>query len=364
MVAHVRARSQPARHARRAARRRQRGARRAAAAAQPLGDEPGAGAAARDDRRSAAGPGRARPRADAARARAARAGRPAGAGRARRCCARPRSSTSRRLVRTFTLRTSDGFVETFGPALIARVGRGGARRAAALRAEAGQGQHAAARRHRRSRDRRGRAGRSGPEVRAQALFRDRFIGVVRTGHPLRQGEITPARYAAGRHIHRLAARPRARVRSTRRLQALGLKRDIATIVGGFCDRAGAGAGVRPDRHRARAAHRDSCAPACTAFALPFAAAGDHGLAALAPAARRRSGASLAARLRPRRLRGLTREPAHSASSSQASSAATKTLRPSIHTPRTSRSSDSATMSAAAPWREMAEPLRLPGGLAG
>jgi DNA-binding transcriptional LysR family regulator len=41
---------------------------------------------------------------------------------------------------------------------------------------------------------------TGPEVRTQALFRDRFIGVVRTGHPLSKGDITPERYAAGRHI--------------------------------------------------------------------------------------------------------------------------------------------------------------------
>ena len=41
---------------------------------------------------------------------------------------------------------------------------------------------------------------TGPEVRAQGLFRDRFIGVVRPGHPLSEGEVTPARYAAGRHI--------------------------------------------------------------------------------------------------------------------------------------------------------------------
>ena len=40
----------------------------------------------------------------------------------------------------------------------------------------------------------------GPEVRAQALFRDRFIGVVRMGHSLSQDEITPSRYAAGRHV--------------------------------------------------------------------------------------------------------------------------------------------------------------------
>src|SRR5258707_1253503 len=41
---------------------------------------------------------------------------------------------------------------------------------------------------------------TGPEVRAQALFRDRFVGVVRRRHPLARGRITPARYAAGRHI--------------------------------------------------------------------------------------------------------------------------------------------------------------------
>jgi hypothetical protein len=40
------------------------------------------------------------------------------------------------LVRTFTLRTSDGFVETFGPDLLARVVSEAPWRAAALRAEA------------------------------------------------------------------------------------------------------------------------------------------------------------------------------------------------------------------------------------
>ena len=32
---------------------------------------------------------------------------------------------------------------------------------------------------------------TGLELRARTLFRDRFIGVVRTGHALSQGEITP-----------------------------------------------------------------------------------------------------------------------------------------------------------------------------
>jgi DNA-binding transcriptional LysR family regulator len=44
------------------------------------------------------------------------------------------------LVRTFTLRVSDGFTENFGPSLIGPRQPGSARRAAAFCAEAGQGQ--------------------------------------------------------------------------------------------------------------------------------------------------------------------------------------------------------------------------------
>ena len=49
---------------------------------------------------------------------------------------------------------------------------------------------------------------TGAELRAQALFRDRYIGVVRIGHPLSQGKITPARYASGQAHLRLAAESR------------------------------------------------------------------------------------------------------------------------------------------------------------
>jgi DNA-binding transcriptional LysR family regulator len=73
---------------------------------------------------------------------------------------------------------------------------------------------------------------TGPEVRAQALFRDRFIGVVRMGHPLSEGEITPARYAVGRHIL-VSRRGLDRGPADEALEPLGLEREIATIVGGF-----------------------------------------------------------------------------------------------------------------------------------
>ena len=71
---------------------------------------------------------------------------------------------------------------------------------------------------------------SAPEVKTQALFRDRFIGVVRLGHPLSQGEITPDRYASGRHIC-VSRRGIDRGPIDEALNRLGLEREIVTIVG-------------------------------------------------------------------------------------------------------------------------------------
>jgi DNA-binding transcriptional LysR family regulator len=85
------------------------------------------------------------------------------------------------LVRTFTLRTSEGFVENFGPDLLARVGE----QAPGVRLRFMQ-----------KPDKDSAPLREGtvdletgvvvkttaPELRAQALFRDRFVGVVRVGH--------------------------------------------------------------------------------------------------------------------------------------------------------------------------------------
>ena len=105
----------------------------------------------------------------------------------------------KQLVRTFTLRTSDGFVENFGAGLIARVSEEapGVR----LRFVQKLNKDSAPLRDGTVDLETGVIGETtSPEVRARALFRDRFIGVVRMRHPLSQGEITPARYAAGRHI--------------------------------------------------------------------------------------------------------------------------------------------------------------------
>lgn len=135
------------------------------------------------------------------------------------------------LVRTFTLRSSEGFVETFGPNLIARANReapevrlrfiqkpnkdSGPLRDGVIDLETGVVESITA-----------------PELRVQALFRDRYIGVVRMGHTLMQGEITPQRYAAGSHI--LVSRENFdRGPIDDALNLLELHREIGTIVGGF-----------------------------------------------------------------------------------------------------------------------------------
>lgn len=135
------------------------------------------------------------------------------------------------LARTFTLRVSEGFVENFGPKLVSRVAAEAPgvrlrfvpkpdRDSAALRdgsvdLEAGVVAQAL-----------------GPELRTQALFRDRFVGVVRKGHALCRGRITAARFAAGRHVAVL--RPgldRGPIDDA--LAAIGMERQVAAIVGGY-----------------------------------------------------------------------------------------------------------------------------------
>ncbi len=136
-----------------------------------------------------------------------------------------------RLVRTFTIRTREGFVENFGLPLIER-----------LRHEA-PGVHL---RFLQKTDRESTALRDGvadletgvvrasmgPEVRTRTLFRDRFIAVVRPGHPLADGPVTPARYAGADHIRvTLDDMDGGLVEAA--LAPLGLERRVATTLSGF-----------------------------------------------------------------------------------------------------------------------------------
>jgi DNA-binding transcriptional LysR family regulator len=136
-----------------------------------------------------------------------------------------------RLVRTFTLRTSEGFVETFGPRLIARVGA--AAPGVRLRFMQKIDKDSAPLRDGLVDLETGVVGKTtGPEMRAQVLFRDRFVGVVRKGHALSRGRITPARYARGPHII-VSRRGLDKGGIDEALKPLGLERAVVTIVGGF-----------------------------------------------------------------------------------------------------------------------------------
>lgn len=134
-------------------------------------------------------------------------------------------------ARSFTLRTREGFVENFGARLLARA-----------RAEApGIRLHFVHKTSKDSSDLRdgrvdletgviGKA--TGPEVRARVLFKDRFVGVVRAGHPLAKGNLTALRYAQGQHIS-VSRLGMGKGTIDDALSALGLEREIATVVDAF-----------------------------------------------------------------------------------------------------------------------------------
>ncbi|MBP1205045.1 DNA-binding transcriptional LysR family regulator [Duganella sp. 1411] len=157
----------------------------------------------------------------------------------------------RQLEQTFTLRASDGFVENFGPALLAHIGA----QAPGVRLRFVQ-----------KSDRESVLLREGsvdletgviggftsPEVRARRLFADRFVGVVRQGHALARGEIDIARYAAGQHVL-VARRDQDTGPMDEALAAHGMHRTIASIVGGFTAALALAAGsdliaTVPERH--------------------------------------------------------------------------------------------------------------------
>jgi DNA-binding transcriptional LysR family regulator len=138
-----------------------------------------------------------------------------------------------KLQREFTLRTREGFVENFGAALLARVTSeapgvrlrflpkpardSGPLRDGSVDLETGVV-----------------GSTTGPELRAQALFRDRFVVVARKGHALASGTLTAKRYAAAKHIA-LSRRGTSSGPVDEALTALGLSRDIVVTLAGFSE---------------------------------------------------------------------------------------------------------------------------------
>jgi DNA-binding transcriptional LysR family regulator len=136
-----------------------------------------------------------------------------------------------KLDRVFTLRTSDGFVENFGPKLIKAVGKAaplvrlnfmqktdkqsGLLRDGRVDLETGVVEETL-----------------GPEVRTQALFRDQLVAAVRAGHPLAAAKMTAQAYKEGLHV--IVSRSGAEDGAVDRpFLPPRLKRNLASIVSGF-----------------------------------------------------------------------------------------------------------------------------------
>jgi len=136
------------------------------------------------------------------------------------------------LERTFVVGANEGFVALFAPSLVANVVRTapGVR----LRFVPRLVKDALGLREGQVDLEIGVLGKSGPEVRTRALFRDRFVGVARAGHPLLKASVTAASYAQCLHV---VASRKAAIQGPvdDALAEMGLRRRIVTVVAGFPD---------------------------------------------------------------------------------------------------------------------------------
>lgn len=171
-----------------------------------------------------------------------------------------------RLSRQFVLRSSEGFAETFGPRLLSRVAEQAS--GVTLRFVTKPDKDSAPLREGEVDLETGviDAG-TAPELRTIPLFRDRWIGVVRTGHALGSGPITPERYAQAGHVQVL----RRGLHSSEideAARAAGIERRVAATVSGFSTALALARETEliatvPDRHTEGLRH------GLTAFELPF-----------------------------------------------------------------------------------------------
>ena len=137
----------------------------------------------------------------------------------------------RTLERRFTLRSSEGFVETFGPLLLSRIGE--AAPGVTLQFVAKADKESAPLREGGVDIETGVIDETtAPEMRAAPLFEDRWVGVVAAGHGLAKGKVTGPRYGSASHVHVL----RRGLHSNEidvEARAAGIDRKVAIIVHGF-----------------------------------------------------------------------------------------------------------------------------------
>ncbi len=137
------------------------------------------------------------------------------------------------LERTFTIRANEGFVAALSASLVAAITEAAQR--VRLRFAPKPEKDARPLREGQIDLEIGVLGAFAPEVRRQSLFRDRFVGVARIGHPLLSGtDITPERYAACDHV--VASRKGEFTGPVDdALGELGLHRTTSVVVPGFPD---------------------------------------------------------------------------------------------------------------------------------
>lgn len=174
------------------------------------------------------------------------------------------------LERRFVLRTSEGFVETFGPRLIAR-----------MREEApGVTLQFVAKPDKESAPLRDgevdlETGvidtTTAPEMRAVSLFEDRWVGVARDGHPVLDRRVTLKRYGEAQHVQ-ILRRGLHSSEVDEAARSAGAERRIGIVVNGFASAialardTGLVATV-PERHT------DGLRRGVQTFALPFSIPG-------------------------------------------------------------------------------------------
>ena len=136
-----------------------------------------------------------------------------------------------KLDRRFTLRSSEGFVETFGPGLLTMVA--GQAPAVTLQFLTKPDKESAPLRDREVDLETGVIdAETAPELRALPLFEDRWVGVVRQGHALTEGPMTASRFASAGHVQVLRRGLHSR-KIDDAVQVTGLERRIVTVVSGF-----------------------------------------------------------------------------------------------------------------------------------
>lgn len=134
------------------------------------------------------------------------------------------------LERQFVVRANDGFIGTFATSILSAL-REKAPKVTIRFAPEGESDDDALREGRVDLDI-GALRPMGPEVRVQTIFRDQFVGVARSEHPIFDSEMTATHFSQFEQIS-TSRRGRARGPIDRALGDLGLERHIGLIVPTF-----------------------------------------------------------------------------------------------------------------------------------